>query len=89
MYGIQPAAGQSRVPVKPVDWGHCGSQGCVSAWANTRTSDGPLGNEVRDTEQVNAMLKAVHKCLSDVVLDPTNKVGLKARIRKRLQEPSL
>ena len=82
---IQPAAGQSRAPA---DWGALRVAGlCIGV--DKYKHIGTLSNAVRDAEQVNAKLNAVPKCRSDVVLNPTSKMDLKAKIRKRLQEPSL
>jgi hypothetical protein len=84
----QPAVGQSRASIK---WGALRVAGlCIGVNNYKYTSVLPvLSNAVRDAEQVNAMLNAVPNCRSDVVIDPTIKMDLKAKIRNRLQESSL
>ena len=50
---------------------------------------GPLENAARDTEEVNKKLNVVPRCRSDIVLDPTTKADLLAKIRKQLEEHGL
>ena len=69
---IQPAAGQSRATVKPVDWGALRVAGlCIGVGKYTHCE--ALSNAVKDAEQVNAKLNDVPKCRSGIVKDPNHK----------------
>ena len=53
------------------------------------THIGPLGNAVRDAEQVNAKLNAVPRCRSNIVKDPKTPMDMVRSVRTFLDEPRL
>ena len=71
-----------------VSWGGLRVAGlCIGVDEYTHIS--PLGNAVRDAEEVNKALKKVPGCYSTVLRNPTTRAGLMKSIKKHLQEDAL
>ena len=94
---LRPAAADAastiRVEHEPAslpksDWGALRVAGlCIGVGKYTHI--GPLGNAVRDAEQVNAKLNAVPRCRSGIVKDPKTQIDMLSSVRRFLDDPRL